>query len=179
MGILLIFFLFFVVCVAVLFAVIGGFVESLGEKACVECAETIKKDARKCKHCGAAQPEAAKAVTAVPAAQPNPHLMDKAARLKDSPELIALQTRLREEKARGETRRFWWGVTVTAFFVVSAAARGAPPGEIIRIGLLAGGIAVGAWFLLNALDRRKINEKYRAGVEGLSEPAAAMEREAG
>lgn len=173
---------------ALLMTGVGSYLESRNEKKCVECAETILKDARKCKHCGAAQPDTLKAVPAAPAAPAMPpagivtpgdvqRLTDKATRLKDSPDFIALQTRLRDEQARGETRRLWWCVIVTGFIVVSAAARGAPPGEIIGRGLLAGGIATGAWFLLRAMSRRKINEKYRIGVEGLAEPVAAMERE--
>lgn len=185
MGLLGIF-LLAVLCIglplALLMTGVGSFLESRNEKSCVECAETIKKDARKCKHCGAAQPEAIKAVAAAPAApvmQPHQHqsLIDKAARLKDSPDFIALQTRLRDEQAKGERRRLWWCVIVAGFIVVSASARGAPPSEIVMRGLLAGGIATGAWFLLRAISRRKINEKYRIGVEALPEPAGAMERE--
>ncbi len=191
MGLLGIF-LLAVVCIglpiALLFGGIGSYLESKNEKSCVECAETILKDARKCKHCGAAQPEAIKAVAAAPATPPMQpaggvtsggiqRLTDKAARLKDSPAFIALQTRLRDEQAKGERKRFWWAVIVTGFIVASAAARGAPFHEIIGRGLLVGGIATGAWFLLGVLARRKINEKYRVGVEGLTEPAAAMERE--
>lgn len=188
LGIFLLAVLFFGLPLALLMGGIGSYLESRNEKACVECAETIKKDARKCKHCGAAQPDMDKAVRAAPvasAAQPVAdvtsgdiqRLTDKAARLKDTPDFIALQTRLRDEQASGERKRFWWAVIVTGFIVVSAAARGEPLHEIIGRGLLVGGIATGAWFLLGALARRKINDKYRIGVEGLPEPAAAAERE--
>jgi uncharacterized membrane protein (DUF485 family) len=191
MGLLGIF-LLAVLCIglplALLMTGVGSYLESRNEKKCVECAETILKDARKCKHCGAAQPEAIMDVATAPAApvmQPAgsitsgdiQRLTEKAARLKNTPDFTALQTRLRTEQAKGERKRFWWCVTVTVFIAVSAWLGGATPGEVVMRGLLAAVIAVVAYWVLGAASRRKINEKYRIGVEGLAEPVAATERE--
>jgi lipopolysaccharide export LptBFGC system permease protein LptF len=173
---------------ALLMTGVGNYLDSRNEKKCVECAETILKDARKCKHCGAAQPDTLKAVPAAPAApvmQPAgsvtsgdiQRLTEKAARLKDTPDFIALQTCLRTEQAKGERKRFWWAVMVTVFIAGSAWLGGASPGEVVMRGLLAAAIAVIAYWLLSAASRRKINEQYRIGLEGLAEPAGAKERE--
>ncbi|SMH30150.1 hypothetical protein [Mesorhizobium australicum] len=161
---------------------IGSYLESRNEKTCVECAETILKDARKCKHCGAMQPESVKAVavpaeTALPAIA-NRQLSDKAGRLKDSPGMADLQTRLRDELARGQRKRFWWAVGVTTFLMVSAASRGARFDMVIAQGVMAGAGAMLVYLLLGALHRRKLNAAYRAGVEGMDEPAPMAGQEA-
>jgi len=191
---LLIFFLVFLVCIgiasAMLFAGIGSIVDSFNEKPCVECAETIKKDARKCRHCGAAQPEAVKAVAAQStetAAQPaagssatdTRRLNEKVARLKDRPDLVALQAALREKRERRENRVVILASTGIAVVTIISALGGSSLRTLGVHFTVAFGVAWIVFALLTAIQRRQINEEYRAGVESLPEPAAAMEWEAG
>jgi hypothetical protein len=168
MGFLLILFILFVVGIGVTVACVAGLVdmaaESSNEKACVECAETIRKDARKCRHCGAVQPEATKAE---PAAHPNRRLMEKAERLKDSPDFIALQASLRERNASADNRL----VTVATLGVCAVGAAsyfaGSEPRAIVVHTGIACAVALLVYKILAARLRERINRDYRAGVERL------------